>query len=288
MKHAVPNALHPLIAYQGVVLPYMLTGEIEVAIVFGLATVGPAIVGSMAVGDVYVTATFMLVLAATLIIGNIISDMLLALLDPRVRLGGSARMTDARRSRSSIPLPPDAGGPMPTPAERCRCRRRRSSTRFASGNEGYLDAGLAPLPPLGHGHDRAGAGRRCCWSIAIFGDFFAPMDPKAADLGFAPPDDISFEAPDGSFSLAAGASIRSSRPASSTPSPSSRSPGRTKTNPTPLGFFVQGYRYKLLWLIPANIHFFGVDRRPARSTCSAPTSSAATSFRAASSARAFR
>lgn len=89
MKHAVPNALHPLVAYQGVVLPYMLTGEIEVAIVFGLATVGPAITGSMAVGDVWVTATFMLVLATTLIIGNIISDVLLALLDPRVRLGDS-------------------------------------------------------------------------------------------------------------------------------------------------------------------------------------------------------
>lgn len=89
MKHAVPNALHPLVAYQGVVLPYMLTGEIEVAIVFGLATVGPAITGSMAVGDVWVTATFMLVLATTLIIGNIISDVMLALLDPRIRLGGA-------------------------------------------------------------------------------------------------------------------------------------------------------------------------------------------------------
>lgn len=90
MKHAVPNALHPLVAYQGVVLPYMLTGEIEVAIVFGLATVGPAIVGSMGVGDVYVTATFMLVLATTLIIGNIIADLLLVALDPRIRLGGNA------------------------------------------------------------------------------------------------------------------------------------------------------------------------------------------------------
>ena len=86
MKHAVPNALHPLVAYQGVVLPYMLTGEVEVAIVFGLATVGPAIVGSLAVGDVWVTATFMLVLAATLIVGNIIADILLVLLDPRIRL----------------------------------------------------------------------------------------------------------------------------------------------------------------------------------------------------------
>ncbi|KQM32015.1 ABC transporter permease [Rhizobium sp. Leaf68] len=89
MRHAVPNALHPLIMYQGVVLPYMLTGEIEVAIIFALPTVGPAIVGSMHVGDVYVTATFMLVLATTLIVGNIIADMLLAALDPRIKLGGA-------------------------------------------------------------------------------------------------------------------------------------------------------------------------------------------------------
>lgn len=88
MRHAVPNALHPLVAYQGVILPYMLTGEIEVAIVFSLATVGPAIVGSMGIGDVYVTATLLLVLGATLIIGNIIADLLLVLLDPRIRVGG--------------------------------------------------------------------------------------------------------------------------------------------------------------------------------------------------------
>lgn len=90
MRHAVPNAVHPLVMYQGVVLPYMLSGEIETAIIFALPTVGPAIVGSMAVGDVYVTATFMMVLAATLIVGNIIADMLLAMLDPRVREFGRA------------------------------------------------------------------------------------------------------------------------------------------------------------------------------------------------------
>ena len=90
LYHAVPNALHPLIAYQGVVLPYMLTGEIEVAIVFGLATIGPAIVGSMAIGDVFVTASLLLVLGATLIVGNIIADVLLALLDPRIRVGNDA------------------------------------------------------------------------------------------------------------------------------------------------------------------------------------------------------
>ena len=89
LRHAVPNALHPLVMYQGVVLPYMLTGEIETAIIFALPTVGPAIVGAMSQGDVYVTATFMLILATTLIIGNIIADLLLVALDPRVRLIGS-------------------------------------------------------------------------------------------------------------------------------------------------------------------------------------------------------
>ncbi len=86
LRHALPNALHPLIMYQGVILPYMLTGEIETAIIFALPTAGPAIVQSMSVGDVNVTATFMLILAATLMVGNIIADVLLALLDPRVRL----------------------------------------------------------------------------------------------------------------------------------------------------------------------------------------------------------
>ena len=87
MKHAVPNAMHPLVAYQGVILPYMIQGEIETAIIFGIPTIGPAIVGSMGRGDVLVTGTLLLILGATLIVGNILSDLLLAWLDPRVRIG---------------------------------------------------------------------------------------------------------------------------------------------------------------------------------------------------------
>ena len=68
----------------------MLTAEIEVAIVFSLATVGPAIVNSMGIGAVYVTATLLLVLGATLIVGNILSDPLLVVLDPRIRVGTGA------------------------------------------------------------------------------------------------------------------------------------------------------------------------------------------------------
>jgi peptide/nickel transport system permease protein len=41
----------------------------------------------MGIGDVYVTATLLLVLGAVLIVGNIIADLLLAVLDPRIRVG---------------------------------------------------------------------------------------------------------------------------------------------------------------------------------------------------------
>lgn len=85
-KHAVPNALHSLISYQGVALPYMITGEMEAAMVLGIPTIGPLIISAMAEQDTYVIGTIMLLVAALLIIGNLISDLLLAILDPRIRL----------------------------------------------------------------------------------------------------------------------------------------------------------------------------------------------------------
>lgn len=86
MKHAVPNALHPLIAYQGVAFPYMLAGEIEVAIVLAIPTIGPLLVESLLNQDIYVTATILLMLSAVLLIGNLLADITLALVDPRIRL----------------------------------------------------------------------------------------------------------------------------------------------------------------------------------------------------------
>ena len=85
-RHIVPNALHPMIMFQGVALPYMIAGELEIAIVFALPTVGPLIVQAMQDQDVFVVASCMLILATTLVIGNLIADITLALLDPRVRL----------------------------------------------------------------------------------------------------------------------------------------------------------------------------------------------------------
>jgi peptide/nickel transport system permease protein len=86
-KHAVPNALHPIVMHQGVVMPYMLSGELEAAIILALPTVGPLMLQSLIAQDIYVTATIFLLLSVILIIGNFLADIALALIDPRIRLG---------------------------------------------------------------------------------------------------------------------------------------------------------------------------------------------------------
>jgi len=164
-------------------------------------------------------------------------------------------------NRSSIPLPTEIGsGAAPTPAEDY-VDHAPTVTRHGSGSEGYARLvwrrfrrstmgmiGLVLVATL--------------LVVSIFADFFAPMDPKAANLPFAPPDVIAFEDPAGNFSL-----IPYVYPIGDTGEfdPITFQPltGLEKDNPTPTGFFVTGNEYRLLWFIPANIHFFGsTDGRP--------------------------
>lgn len=90
LKHAVPNAIHPLVMYQGVILPYMLSGELEAAIVLAIPTIGPLMYSSLVNHDTYVTATIFLILSVLLVVGNLLADIALGLIDPRVREGAAA------------------------------------------------------------------------------------------------------------------------------------------------------------------------------------------------------
>lgn len=83
--HAIPNALHPVIMNMGARFDYMIKGEIEIAIVLGIPTIGPLILGSIAQRDMLVIAAIFLMVAVIIVIGNLVADLLLALLDPRVR-----------------------------------------------------------------------------------------------------------------------------------------------------------------------------------------------------------
>jgi len=85
MKHAVPNALHTIVAYQGTVLPYMMQGEIEAAIVLGLPTMGPLFYESLVNQDIYISGSLLLLYGALILAGNLLADIFLAVLDPRIR-----------------------------------------------------------------------------------------------------------------------------------------------------------------------------------------------------------
>ncbi|WCE28836.1 ABC transporter permease [Vibrio sp. SCSIO 43137] len=84
-KHAVPNALHPVIMNLGSRFDYMIKGEIEIAIVLGIPTLGPLILSSVSDRDMYVVSAIFMLVAMLLVIGNLIADLLLAVLDPRIR-----------------------------------------------------------------------------------------------------------------------------------------------------------------------------------------------------------
>lgn len=85
-KHAVRNALHPLVSTFGSTLAALISGEAIVSIVFGLPTTGQTLIQTLIVKDTYVAATLLVLLAALLVIGNLIGDLLLAWVDPRARV----------------------------------------------------------------------------------------------------------------------------------------------------------------------------------------------------------
>jgi peptide/nickel transport system permease protein len=84
-KHAVPNALHPIVAYQGTVLPYMMQGELEAAIVLNLPTLGPLFFAALVAQDIYIAGSLLLIYGVLIVLGNLLADLSLAVLDPRIR-----------------------------------------------------------------------------------------------------------------------------------------------------------------------------------------------------------
>jgi len=84
-KHAVPNALHPLIMYQGMVLPFMIQGELIASTVLNIPTAGPMFLNAINTQDMYLAGSFLLLLAVVLVIGNLLADIVLAWIDPRIR-----------------------------------------------------------------------------------------------------------------------------------------------------------------------------------------------------------
>lgn len=85
LKYPVRVALNPFISTVGWTLPLLISGSAIVAIVLNLPTSGPLLLRALLTQDMFLAGSFILMLAILTIIGTLISDILLAILDPRIR-----------------------------------------------------------------------------------------------------------------------------------------------------------------------------------------------------------
>jgi peptide/nickel transport system permease protein len=85
-KHAVRNAIHPLVMSLGTILPALIVGEALIAIILSMPTIGPMYLEALRNQDMYLAGTILVMLSGLLLLGNLIADLLLAWVDPRVRL----------------------------------------------------------------------------------------------------------------------------------------------------------------------------------------------------------
>ncbi len=85
-KYAVRVAINPMISIFGMQLPRLISGSVIVAIVLGLPTTGPLFFRALQTQDMYLAGTFLMLLSMMLLFGNLLSDVLLAWADPKIRL----------------------------------------------------------------------------------------------------------------------------------------------------------------------------------------------------------
>ncbi|WP_245575095.1 ABC transporter permease [Meiothermus rufus] len=84
-KHAVRNAINPLISLAGLQLPTLISSTIIASIVLSLPTIGPFLYDALLNKDQYVVMALLMLSALLLMVGNLLADILLAWVDPRIR-----------------------------------------------------------------------------------------------------------------------------------------------------------------------------------------------------------
>lgn len=88
LKYPTRVALNPFVSTIGNTLPQLVSGGVIVSLVMSLPTVGPLLLRALQAQDMFLASTIMLMLGVLTVIGTLISDLLLAWLDPRIRLSG--------------------------------------------------------------------------------------------------------------------------------------------------------------------------------------------------------
>jgi peptide/nickel transport system permease protein len=85
MKYPVRLALNPFVSTLGWAFPHLISGSVITAFVLSLPTAGPLLLQALLAQDMYLAGAFILLLCCMSIVGMLVSDILLALIDPRIR-----------------------------------------------------------------------------------------------------------------------------------------------------------------------------------------------------------
>ncbi|HIG54904.1 MAG TPA: ABC transporter permease [Candidatus Latescibacteria bacterium] len=85
IKYPLRIAINPFISTVGWMLPHLISGAAIIAVVLSLPTTGPLLLDSLKNQDMYLAGSFLLMLSALTVIGTLLSDILLAITDPRIR-----------------------------------------------------------------------------------------------------------------------------------------------------------------------------------------------------------
>ena len=88
VKYPVRVALNPFISGIGGVLPSLVSGSVIVSFVLSLPTLGPLLLNAIQRQDMYLAGTIILMLGALTVLGFLISDLMLVLVDPRIKFEG--------------------------------------------------------------------------------------------------------------------------------------------------------------------------------------------------------
>jgi peptide/nickel transport system permease protein len=87
LRYPARVALNPIMSTIGWQLPAIVSGETIVSLVLGLPTCGPLLYTALITQDMYLAASFIMILSALTVIGTLLSDLLLVWIDPRIRFG---------------------------------------------------------------------------------------------------------------------------------------------------------------------------------------------------------
>ncbi|MEO9892826.1 ABC transporter permease [Aurantibacter sp.] len=85
VRYPVRVALNPFISTIGWMFPQIISGSVIVSIVLSLPTAGPLLLSSLKAQDMYLAGSFVLLLSILSVVGMLVSDILLAIVDPRIR-----------------------------------------------------------------------------------------------------------------------------------------------------------------------------------------------------------